>query len=299
MFITHNFESSGGSWFEGMDQVLSKQHPVVDFNRMRGRKESDDDADKDVLEQELGGVEQGLDLEVKDYHPNKAKVPVVTIQDPKKYPRFVEPKKEEKPADAPPTPTPKYDLIRENPNKFAVDMGKMQSRNLIRQENELLDVDEAVYGAIDREAALKLASENAQNYARGQDVTSKLARVPLLVDMNKQQSRKNAQAENRLVNDEIDDLAQIYVDDAADETTGGNLQKKGNLVDFGKMRGRSQYEEDKIHTLDYDLIPHEELILEPNDAISSRCWSCSVFIIHSSKFYVCTTISSKNVGLRN
>ena len=76
----------GGSWFQGMGEMVQNQRPTVQISKMIGREDDFDPFGDDSLEI----LDRGLELNVNDYAPHRPKVPVCVFSDPDKLPRFEE-----------------------------------------------------------------------------------------------------------------------------------------------------------------------------------------------------------------
>lgn len=110
-----------------MHEEILKRPAIVKFDKMIGRNDGDD-TEKIAVDDEIGPVEGSLDLEIRDWHPNKPSIaPGYVMPDPKKQPRFPKAVAPEYVED-PNAPLPNYE-IRMNKEPVLVNMGKMTGRH--------------------------------------------------------------------------------------------------------------------------------------------------------------------------
>lgn len=241
---------------------------VVDFDKMKGRSLYEDDGGDSDIEKEFGPQEKVLDLDVKDWQPNKAKeAKVIPFQDPKKYPRF-NPKDEKKPKplDAPPSPEPKYNLI-DGKEINLVNMNAMRGREDAKMEAK--DIEDEVYGNIDPLTAIKLAEERAQAIEKGKELMLKRPVFPL--EFNKQIGRNDGDNAKEIIDKEIGEDGQLYHTSIEDNKylSKPTFNTKGAL-DWDKIPGRPDPEKEKKLIGDEYLIHDEELDLNPKNDQSSK-----------------------------
>lgn len=226
-------EKLGGTWFEGMGEVVAKQRPVVRYEGMLGRGEEgkgEGRGEEGLEEWEGVGGAGRLDLDVKDAL-TRPRTTVVTFGDPVSQPRF--------PHDALnihgliDTPV-RLDLDpHPSPTKkrtgFYVDMSRGGGRGL-GGEGEV-DVLGEVEGVEDLRLARRLVEERENAVVRGRELTGKGGGKGAGVDMGRQQGR---------------DVSGGGVGGGAGGGGGGGVEidVEGNVVD-------------KRHILDLDLTKND------------------------------------------
>lgn len=228
------------------EEVKRKEGKAIEFSRMTARPGADEEGGVDemeIMEEILGPQEQALDLEVTDWHPNRPGARNGAIfDDPKKYPRFPVSKKDEKPADAPPTPEAKYTLIHERP-QFVVNMDRMRGRqDDIDKELESKGIEAMVHGNVDAGVAINLAEDSAKAIAQGKD--SIMRRGPTYVDFEKQRGRNYLEDKREtievIINQEIGNEGRLYTRAPDDDHFRNKIGQGGRgALDWDKQIGRN------------------------------------------------------------
>lgn len=280
-------EHLGGSWFQGMaEEVKKKSNKHIDFSRMRGRKDLDKDEEDQLYEKEIqkemdvDDVNAPLDLEVKDYQPNKPKTTNIAIQftDPKKDPRLLNQEKSKYYKEKELTEEDirkdqeKNDNLLFNKKKQFVNMNKMGGRNENNQEEKDM-VNDLIHGEYQNDdEALEL--EKAKSKAIEQYEENKYGK-PLVknIDFNKQNNsqrekdnRKLQELEEEVIKEGIDETKknyQAYEDpDIHEKKKISNY--KNDLIKFDRMKGRRDDENEK-NVMNEELKDQEseELDLDP------------------------------------
>jgi hypothetical protein len=293
------------------DEALKKP-AVVDFGKMTGRPApAEKQLEDDLMEEMVGPVDGEAELDVQDWHPNKAKGgPAYVMQDPKKHPRFPKEKAPDKPfdPDAPLEPLPNYDYLR-GKEPVLVNMDKMRGR--VDEDSEL---EEAILQEIEGErpdfagkrhiqfhhdcskrlsrsffvrlgnllGARDWAADRDRAVRRGGAALSGYKRTPLGVNMDKQVGRADnepiASAELLAA---LDDEAPARLVDNPELTAPILRNPKdirrgdgGGARDWSKLPGRASLERDEdspLDAADAELLHKEELILDPVRDGTSKC----------------------------
>ena len=216
-----------------------------------------------------------MDLEVKDWKPSMARVPVVQIQDPIKYPRFPAEAKVDSAVPVSVAPNSEY---FENREKNLVNMSKMIGReDSVKMIEETNLVVEEIEGKIGANHRAELAAQKSLAIAKGIDFTTKHKYISEnIIDFSRQIGRPD-----------LDDSGKDEVEIQRLPITAGHIQEQlmPRLVshtDWSKMTGR----DDSIVTTHPDIGAAEELILNPSTSKTSRyCSVCFQFYsIHCDNF---------------
>ncbi|KAJ1441032.1 hypothetical protein B484DRAFT_443075 [Ochromonadaceae sp. CCMP2298] len=271
----------GGSWHEkqGMAE-RAKGGPAVDFDRMRGREGPQRDAEEAAMEAELGlgpAQGQGLDLEVSDWHPEKAQAAGYAIRDPKKHPRFEKPIAPAYVETEGGAPLPNYDYNRAKP--AVIDMARMQGRADAEGEETVLRGE--LEGEGDITGGAELAAERDKALGRGADALSGAKRPTFLVDMERQVGFNDNDVQEQLgaMQEQLDGRVKMY--DNSDLTTPhlkhpDDIGRGGGARDWGKIPGRTglnaaaDADADAVLAGDEALQLREELQLDPVKDGTSR-----------------------------
>lgn len=238
-----------------MAESIEKQRAVVNFDAMTGRVEKEEPLE-DVVSEEL-------QLEVKDWKPHKEREGRdVIFPDPKRNPRFVEVKRDEKPPDAPPTPIPNYDYKRKHEPQ--IDM----SRQLGRIDNEAKESDiiqeeigEPVT-AVELRNIASQAKDNDDRLERGEMQQSGKKRVHAPVDMSRH--TKDPPAIKSAAPDVVYEINSDFVK---------NRQGKGVVA------WSLQAEEDDTNAIANEVGADDELVVSPNPEKKSRYLIFIIIII--------------------
>jgi len=264
----------GGSWFEGMADELAKRPAAVNMKKMTSRPVDAAAADsEEALMKEITGVEEEAGpaiLEVKNWNPMMPRVlDQPAFKDPAKHPRFEEPKASQygadKDPDAPPTPSPKYTLVKERPI-VSVNMSKQRGRD---EDDDKEQLQRELDGEVDIDAVIALAHARAQAVKRGEELTNPKLKKPIPPpDMSKQSGRdpppSSAASEGEQVHADVP-LKPVP------SSFGGKV--KGGAGDWGKTKGRDDAEAEAKLLGDDDLFPRQQEQVELQEVkpeVSSR-----------------------------
>lgn len=244
----------GGSYFEGMAESIDKQRAVVNFDAMTGRAENEEPLE-DVVSEEL-------QLEVNNWKPHKEREGRdVVFPDPKRNPRFVEVKRDEKPPDAPPTPIPNYDYKRKHEPQ--VDM----SRQLGRAENEAKEsniIEEEIGEHVTAVELRNIASEAKDiddRLKKGEMQQSGKKRMHAPVDMSRH--TKDPPPMKSAAPDVVYEVKSDFVK---------NRQGKGVVA------WSLQAEEDDTNAIVDEIGPDDELAVSPIPENKSRYYIDQLFL---------------------
>lgn len=257
-----------------MYEEIANKAAVVKYDKMVGRDDNDDDDLDDIsgMEGEVILKEgAALDLEVSNWKPSSARVPVAHIQDPIKYPRFPVDAKSN-PVESSTTALEAATEYFESREKVFVNMDKMIGRTTNDATNDAEEKElaaEEIEGKISADVYAQVAEQKTKAVQRGQDLTSKHKHVSEnIVDMSRQIGRPDP------------------ADDSSSAGSGSGSQEEGQrepldiqhaqeamkprlvwMTDWNKMSGRESSDQIPL-SAEYDT--REELILEPVSDQSSK-----------------------------
>lgn len=241
------------------EEVASKA-AVVKYDRMVGRHDHEDNLD-DISGVEGDITKEGavLDLEVSNWKPSSARVPVAHFQDPVKYPRF--------PVEVNSTQVGSSAEVAsdyfESHGKVFVNMDRMIGRSSTTKDTEETEMAaEEIEGKISDSMYAQVAEQKMKAVLRGQDLTSKHKNISEdIVNMSKQIGRPDL----AYGGDEHDTQLQPLEVQHAREAL---LPRLVWMTDWNKMSGRETSEDQMPLPAEFDT--REELILDPVSTRSSK-----------------------------
>ena len=237
--------------------VARKQPKVVDYETMVGRGRDEEDALVE-LDSMIEGDHEGdvVAVEVSNWKPHKERVlSAPSWADAKKDPRFVEKKPDRNP-DAPPSPDPNYEFLKPRQGVGVVNFGLQPERWAEDADEEEVireQLGEAGY-AHDR-AALRDAAAMDHAVERAEEKQSKNKKEPMMVNMGKQQRRKD---------NTVKSAAPDVVYDVKED------RREKGVLDWHTQQGRDAKVITKEKIPDEVYSDDEEVIVDPDSDKRSR-----------------------------